>query len=61
MTEIVADHPDFAPAHGSLAEIYASTIFHDESKEKTERERFSLCALHLRSGSGRPGYPTRVS
>ena len=24
MTEIVADHPDFAPAHGSLAEIYAS-------------------------------------
>ena len=24
MTEIVAEHPDFAPAHGSLAEIYAS-------------------------------------
>ena len=45
MTEIVADHPDFAPAHGSLAEIYASTIFHDESKEKTERERFlALCS-----------------
>jgi hypothetical protein len=45
MTEIVADHPDFAPAHGSLAEIYASTIFHDELKEKTERERFlALCS-----------------
>lgn len=45
MTEIVTDHPDFAPAHGSLAEIYASTIFHDESKEKTERERFlALCS-----------------
>ncbi len=44
MTEIVADHPDFAPAHGSLAEIYASEIFHDESKEKGERERFlALC------------------
>jgi hypothetical protein len=44
MTEIVADHPDFAPAHGSLAEIYASVIFQDESKEKTERERFlALC------------------
>jgi hypothetical protein len=44
MTEIVADHPDFAPAHGSLAEIYASAIFHDESKEKNERERFlALC------------------
>ena len=30
MTEIVASHPDFAPAHGSLAEIYASAAFRDE-------------------------------
>jgi hypothetical protein len=44
MIEIVTDHPDFAPAHGSLAEIYASAVFHDESKEKAERERFlALC------------------
>jgi hypothetical protein len=44
MTEIVANHPNFAPAHGSLAEIYASTVFQDESKEKSERERFlALC------------------
>jgi hypothetical protein len=44
MTEIVADRPGFAPAHGSLAEIYASAVFHDESKEKAERERFlALC------------------
>ena len=44
MTEIIKDHPDFAPAHGSLAEIYASAIFHDDSKEKVERERFlALC------------------
>jgi hypothetical protein len=44
MTEIVADHPDFAPAHGSLAEIYASELFRDESKEKAERARFlALC------------------
>jgi hypothetical protein len=44
MTEIVAGHPDFAPAHGSLAEIYASATFHDESREKAERERFlALC------------------
>jgi hypothetical protein len=44
MTEIVADHPAFAPAHGSLAEIYASEVFHDESKGKTEREGFlALC------------------
>jgi hypothetical protein len=44
MTEIVAGHPDFAAAHGALAEIYASAKFHDESKEKTERERLlALC------------------
>jgi hypothetical protein len=44
MTEIIASHPEFAPAHGTLAEIYASAAFHDEPKEKAERERFfSLC------------------
>jgi hypothetical protein len=44
MTEIIADHPVFAPAHGSLAEIYSSTAFHDESREKAERERLlALC------------------
>lgn len=44
MTEIIADHPDFAPAHGALVEIYASTGFHDESREKAERERLlTLC------------------
>ena len=44
MTEIIASHPDFAPAHGSLAEIYSSTAFHDESREEAEKERFlALC------------------
>lgn len=44
MAEIVASHPDFAPAHGSLAEIYSSANFRDELKEKVERERFlALC------------------
>ena len=44
MMEIIAAHPDFAPAHGSLAEIYSSTAFRDESREKAERERFrTLC------------------
>ena len=44
LAEIVKDHPDFAPAHGSLAEIYASALFHDDSKEKAERARFlALC------------------
>lgn len=44
MTELIAAHSDFAPAHRSLAEIYASAVFRDDTKEKTERERFlALC------------------
>jgi len=44
VTEMVADHPEFAPGHRSLAEIYASNAFQDGGKEKTERERFlALC------------------
>ena len=41
----IADaHPDFAPAHQSLAEIYASETFADPVREKAERERFlQLC------------------
>ena len=40
MTEIVAGHPDFAPGHAALAEIYASSLFHDAAKAQAERERF---------------------
>ncbi len=37
-------HPEFAPGHGSLAEIYASAAFQDGEKETAERERFlQLC------------------
>ncbi|MGH9501803.1 MAG: hypothetical protein ACRD20_03035 [Terriglobales bacterium] len=44
MTEIITAHPDFAPAHRALAEIFASAAFHDESREKAERDRFlALC------------------
>ena len=40
----MADHPDFAPAHGSLAEIYASAAFHDEEKGESRTRRFlALC------------------
>ena len=42
MTEIIAKHPEYAPAHVSLAEIYASTAFRDATKEKTERDRLSV-------------------
>jgi len=42
--KILAEHPDFAPGHASLAEIYASTTFRDAEKEKIERLRFlALC------------------
>jgi hypothetical protein len=52
MLEIVADHPEFAPAHRSLAEIYFSAAFHDQEKQKAELAHFlALCpgsALQLR-------------
>ncbi|HTC91986.1 MAG TPA: hypothetical protein VK699_00865 [Terriglobales bacterium] len=42
--EVVAANPNFAPAHRSLAEIYASDNFHNARKEKVEREKFlALC------------------
>jgi hypothetical protein len=44
LTEIIADNPDFAPAHRELAEIYGSETFHNAEKEKAQRERFQqLC------------------
>jgi hypothetical protein len=44
LTAIAEEHPDFAPAHKSLAEIYASDEFGDPAREKAERERFlQLC------------------
>jgi hypothetical protein len=62
MNGLLAAHPNFAPIHASLAEIYASDKFHDAAKEKIERERFwELCPES--SGGGRvlqrrpPGLP----
>ena len=44
MTEILQQNPDFAPAHGALAEIYATEAFGDVEPEKIERARFlALC------------------
>jgi len=44
LSEIIKDHPDFAPAHRTLAEIYASEAFHNPVQEKAEREKFlALC------------------
>ncbi len=41
LEDIVQRNPDFAPAHRTLAEIYATEAFHDAEKEKTEREKFA--------------------
>jgi len=44
INELLAAKPDFAPGHGSLAEIYASAAFKNDAKEKTERALFlQLC------------------
>jgi len=44
MEEVLASDANFAPAHRTLAEIYASAAFRDEAKEKAERRRFEqLC------------------
>lgn len=44
MEEVLASDADFAPAHRTLAEIYASAEFRDEAREKAARRRFEqLC------------------
>ena len=44
LTELLAENPEFAPAHRVLAEIYASEAFRDVENERTERQRFlALC------------------
>jgi pentatricopeptide repeat protein len=44
MTEIIVDHPDFAPAHRTLAETYLTEAFNNAEGLRAERERFqALC------------------
>jgi hypothetical protein len=44
LLNLLRSHPDFAPAHRTLAEIYATATFHDAEKEKLERQRYlALC------------------
>jgi len=44
ITKLVVDHPDFAPGHRSLAEIYASPAFRNDEQDRVEQERFlQLC------------------
>jgi hypothetical protein len=40
LNDLLASYPDFAPAHRTLAEIYATETFRDAAKEKLERERY---------------------
>ncbi len=44
ITKLLEGHPNFAPGHRSLAEIYSAAAFRNDDKEKTEREHFlALC------------------
>jgi hypothetical protein len=44
MHELIAENPNFAPAHRTLAEIYRTEAFRDPEQEKIEKEKFfSLC------------------
>jgi len=44
ISQIAREHPEFAPAHRSLAEIYGSEAFADPAKEEIEHNRFlALC------------------
>lgn len=47
LNDLLAAHPDFAPAHRTLAEIYATDTFRDAEKEKLERQIF----LHICPGA----------
>jgi tetratricopeptide (TPR) repeat protein len=44
LNELLEAHPDFVPAHRTLAEIYGTEAFRDGEKEKSEKEKFlALC------------------
>lgn len=44
MTQILSGHPEFAPAHRMLAEVYATETFADARKQQAYRESFlQLC------------------
>ncbi len=56
LAQIVADHPEFAPAHRALAATYATRAYRDEDKARAEQERWrTLCPASgsaSASGSG---------
>ncbi len=44
LTQIVVDHPEFAPAHRALAATYATRAYRDEERARAEQERWrALC------------------
>jgi len=40
LDEILAQNPDFAPAHQTLAEIYGTEAFRQPEKERSEKEKY---------------------
>jgi hypothetical protein len=44
LDELVADNPAFAPAYGTLAEIYGAEAYRDPRKEQSEKAKYiALC------------------
>jgi hypothetical protein len=44
LNEILEAHPDFAPAHRTLAGIYGAEAFRDPRRERSEKEKYlALC------------------
>jgi tetratricopeptide (TPR) repeat protein len=44
LNQLLSQHPDFAPAHRTLAEIYGTETFREAEKEKIERAKYlNLC------------------
>jgi pentatricopeptide repeat protein len=54
LTQIVAEHPDFAPAHRALAAIYDTQMFHDEQKARAARERLQMLCHDSGSATATP-------
>ncbi len=59
LKEIAEKDPKFAPAHASLAEIYASDVFRDVQKENVERAKISALCPAVQLVPRPPALPAR--
>ncbi len=61
LNDLLAEHPNFAPAHRTLAEIYAAAAFRDVEKEELERERYLAVCPGGKFRHWPPPIPDRTS